>query len=239
MFTGIIEAVGKLTAIERRSGGYHLSVDLASLPEPPAAVARRAKEAGTRNSPSASTGLPGEALAKPGDSVAVSGPCLTVATLEGTVATFDAVAETVSRTTLPGWRPGRKLNLERAVPAGGRLGGHFLTGHVDAPARVLAVRRVGEGREADFSVPAGCEKLVAEKGSVALDGVSLTVARLITDSSFRVALVPHTLGATTLADIKPGEEVNFEADILARYAARLLGAGGGLTEEKLREAGFI
>jgi riboflavin synthase len=177
-----------------------------------------------------------------GDSVAVSGPCLTVAALDGSLASFDAVTETVERATIPSWRAGRAVNLERAVAAGARLGGHFVTGHVDGRARVLAARRSGEGVEADFSIPAGCARFVAEKGSVALDGASLTVARLLSDESFRVALVPHTLGASTLAGLAPGDEVNFEADLLARYAARLLGApakGGGLTEEKLRQAGFV
>jgi riboflavin synthase len=214
MFTGIIEAVGRIVSAERRGPGLSLRVDLGAL------------ASGT----------------KPGDSVAVSGPCLTVAELSGSVARFDAVAETVERTTLASWRAGRAVNLERAVAAGSRLGGHFVTGHIDGRSRVLSVRRVGDGAELDFAIPAGCGKLVAEKGSVALDGVSLTVARLLSEESFRVALVPHTLGATTLGSLGPGDDVNFEADILARYAARLLGreaaSGGGLTEEKLREHGF-
>jgi riboflavin synthase len=218
MFTGIIEAQGKLLAVEKTSAGFRLRVDLSTLPE-----------LGPRNAER--VGL--------GDSVAVSGPCLTASALEGDAAIFDVVAETAARTTIPSWRAGRVVNLERSVPAGGRMGGHFVTGHVDGPARVLSVRKVGEGLEADFATPAGCERLVAGKGSVCLDGVSLTVARLVSDSSFRVALVPHTLGETTLAALKPGDEVNFEADVLARYAARLMGAGDGLTEQKLREAGFI
>lgn len=214
MFTGLIEAVGTLVTVERRGSGFRLGVELGALSE-------------------------GTAV---GDSIAVSGPCLTVAALEGSLARFDAVAETAERTTLSSWRVGRALNLERAVAAGARLGGHFVTGHVDGRSRFLAVRRAGEGREADFSIPASCLRFVAEKGSVALDGVSLTVARLLSEESFRVALVPHTLAASTLGALAPGEEVNFEADLLARYAARLLGrdaAGGGLTEDKLREAGFM
>ena len=214
MFTGIIESLGAVLSIESRGGALHLAVELGAL------------AGGT----------------KPGDSIAVAGPCLTVAGLSGSVAHFDAVAETVERTTLGSWRAGRKVNLERAVEAGRRLGGHFVAGHVDGRARVLAARPVGGGAELDFSTPTGCEKYVAEKGSVALDGVSLTVARLVSETSFRVALVPHTLGATTLGALRAGDEVNFEADILARYAARLLGRdfpGGALTEEKLREHGFI
>jgi riboflavin synthase len=213
MFTGIVEAVGKVLSIESRGGALHLAVELGKL------------AAGT----------------KPGDSIAVAGPCLTVAGLSGSAAHFDAVAETVGRTTLSDWRAGREVNLERAVAAGARLGGHFVAGHVDGRVRALAVRTAGGGAEMDFSIPAGCGKYVAEKGSVALDGVSLTVARLLSESSFRAALVPHTLGATTLGKLQPGDEVNFEADILARYAARLLGKdapGGTLTEEKLREHGF-
>jgi riboflavin synthase len=213
MFTGIIESIGTLAAVEPRGGALRLAVELGPLAE------------GTRL----------------GDSIAVSGPCLTVSELSGTVARFDAVAETVARTTLGDWRAGRSVNLERAATAGSRLGGHFVTGHIDGRARVLAVRRVGDGTEIDFAIPAGCERYIAEKGSVALDGVSLTVARLLSEDAFRVALVPHTLGATTLGALRAGDEVNFEADILARYAARLLGrdAPGSLTEEKLRSHGFI
>ena len=213
MFTGIIEASGRLLGVEKRGGGFRLSVELGRL----------------------------AAGAAPGDSIAVSGPCLTVSELEGSAALFDVVAETAGRTTIPDWRAGRELNIERALPAGGRLGGHIVTGHVDGRARVLGVKEAGAGREADFSIPAGCERLVAGKGSVALDGASLTVARLLSENSFRVALVPHTLEATTLGALAPGDEVNFEADLMARYAARLLGGdlGGGLTAEKLREAGFM
>ena len=140
------------------------------------------------------------------------------------------------------WRAGRPVNLERAVAAGARLGGHFVTGHIDGRSRAIAVRKVGGGLEIDFSIPAGSARYVAEKGSVALDGVSLTVARLLSEEAFRVALIPHTLGATTLEALRAGDEVNFEADILARYAARIMGrdaAGGPLTEEKLRAQGFI
>jgi riboflavin synthase len=218
MFTGIIEAQGKLLGIEKTSAGHRLRVELSAISEP-----------GTRN----------PELAKLGDSIAVSGPCLTVSALEGSIATFDVVAETAARTTIPTWRAGRVVNLERSVPAGGRMGGHFVTGHIDGRARLLALKKVGESMEIDFAIPSGCEKLVAEKGSVTLDGTSLTVARMLSESSFRVALVPHTLGETTLSTLKPGDEINFEADILARYAARLMGAGGGLTEDKLRQAGFM
>ncbi len=213
MFTGIIEATGKLLGVEKRGGGFRLSAELGRLAE-------------------------GTAV---GDSIAVSGPCLTVSRLEGSVAGFDAVFETAERTTIPSWRAGRELNIERALALGARLGGHVVTGHIDGRARVLNVKEVGDGREVDFSIPAGCERLVAGKGSVALDGASLTVARLLSDNSFRVALVPHTLGSTTLRGLRSGDEVNFEADIMARYAARLLGKdfGGGLTEDQLREAGFM
>jgi riboflavin synthase len=221
VFTGMVEAVGRLSAIEKRSGGFRLTLDVSALSPVPR--------------------TPNPVLLAVGDSVAVSGPCLTVAALEGSLARFDAVAETAGRTTMKAWRPGRPVNLERAVAAGARMGGHFVTGHIDGCSRVLAARRSGDSLEADFSIPPGCERLVAEKGSVALDGVSLTVARLLSEESFRVAVVPHTLAATTLAGLEAGAEVNFEADVLARYAARLLGAfpGGGLTEEKLRQAGFM
>ncbi len=213
MFTGIVEATGNLLNIEKRGGGFRLSAELGRL----------------------ATG------AAVGDSIAVSGPCLTVTRLEGSVAEFDVVTETAERTTIPSWRAGREVNVERSLTAGGRLGGHIVTGHIDGRARVLGVNKVGDGLEVDFSIPAGCEKLVAGKGSVALDGASLTVARLLSDNSFRVALVPHTLRSTTLKGLKPGDEVNFEADLMARYAARLLGKdlGGGLTADKLREAGFM
>lgn len=193
MFTGIVEGKGEIVSVERRGRGLRLSVETGELAE------------GVR----------------PGDSVCVSGVCLTVARMNRTRAEFDAVEETVRRTTLASARPRAQVNLERAVRPTDRLGGHMVTGHVDGVGVVRKVVPGGEGKEMTFLAPEGVENLIAEKGSVAVDGVSLTVAAA-RGREFTVALVPHTLRATTLGELAPGGRVNVEADIVARYVARSL-----------------
>ena len=132
----------------------------------------------------------------------------------------------LSRTTLGGWRPGTRVNLERALALGDRLGGHLVQGHVDAVGEVLHRAREGQGARLTISLPPAIAPLVAEKGSVAVDGVSLTVAAVAGDR-FEVALIPETLARTTLGDVQAGARVNLEADLVARYVARLFASGGG------------
>ncbi|MHC4562785.1 MAG: riboflavin synthase [Planctomycetota bacterium] len=213
MFTGIIRHVGSVQSVSPVGNGRRLGIDLGPLAE----------------------------SAAPGDSVAVGGACLTVAELAGCVGQFDVVAETLSRTTLGKLVSGAKVNLELAMPLGGRLDGHLVQGHVDGIAEVAGIRR-GDPWEVTFRGPTELTDGMIPKGSVAIDGVSLTLADL-TDQTFRVALIPTTLAETTLADLAVGGRVNIETDVIGKYVQRYLqqlarDGGGSLTLEKLREAGF-
>lgn len=206
MFTGLVETVGKVVAAARRAGSVRLAIE-SDLPS-------------------------GEV--KPGDSIAVDGVCLTASAIEGRRISFDVVAETLARTTLGAASAGRRVNLERALRLGDRVGGHLVQGHVDGTSRVLRIDRRGDDWRLRLELPASLARYVAAKGSVALQGVSLTVAS-VESGSFEVALVPETLRRTTLGSLAAGDEVHVEADLLARYLERLLdcgpagaGAGSGL-----------
>ncbi len=156
-----------------------------------------------------------------GESVAVSGACLTVASISARGFEADLSPETLSRTTLGALSVGGRVNLERALSAGERLGGHLVTGHVDGIARALEVRRSGDSVYARFECSAELARYVAEKGSVALDGVSLTVNE-VSARTFSVTLIPHTLAMTTLSELEAGSLLNLEVDLVARYVARFL-----------------
>jgi riboflavin synthase len=157
-----------------------------------------------------------------GDSVAVNGCCLTVTRAAPAGFAADLVAETLRRTALGGLRPGEAVNLERPLAADGRLGGHVVQGHVDGLGRVLARDEVGDGAELRVGLDPALARYVVVKGSIAVDGVSLTVAGA-GDDWFSVALVPHTLAVTTLGRRQPGDQVQLEVDVLAKYVERLLG----------------
>ncbi len=161
-----------------------------------------------------------------GDSVAVAGVCLTVVDGDRRTLAFDAVPETLARTTLGRLAEDDPVNLEPALRAGEALGGHYVQGHVDATGRVRSVEPEKDGRRIWVNVPAGLLRYCVEKGSVAVDGVSLTIAD-VDDDGFAVALIPHTLAATTLGGLQPGAEVNLEADVLAKYVERLTGLRSG------------
>jgi riboflavin synthase len=195
MFTGIIEGTGTVAALAAAAdaSGARLEVEASWL--------------------AGQLGL--------GESVAVNGCCLTVA--EPTPAGFaaDLVAETLRRTALGGLEAGDRVNLERPLPLGGRLGGHLVQGHVDGVATVLNRTAVGEGEEVRIELPADLERYVVEKGSIAVDGVSLTVAAT-GPGWFAVALVPHTLEVTTLGERHPGDPVQLEVDMVAKYIERLV-----------------
>ena len=193
MFTGLIEDIGAITAL-RRGRGISLAVRAARVME----------------------GL------QVGDSVAVSGPCLTVERIEGDRFFASILPETAEATTIGSWQVGRRVNLERALRLGDRLGGHLVTGHVDGVGEVVAVTERGETRLVELLAPAGLERYLVDRGSVALDGVSLTV-RAPQGRRFSVALVRATLGATTLGDLHVGDKVNMEADLLAKHIEKLLG----------------
>lgn len=164
--------------------------------------------------------------AKVGDSVACSGCCLTAVAVEPGRFAVEAVPETLRRTTLGEWHAGTPVNLERALRLGDRLGGHLVQGHVDAVGEVRASVPEGDGRRVTLAIPAELARYVAFKGSLTVDGVSLTVASL-TDSGCEIAYIPHTLAMTSAGGYGPGTRVNLEVDLLARYLARMLEVGGG------------
>lgn len=206
MFTGIVVEIGRLSAAPAPSGAGGLRLRLAHS----AALGERLRT---------------------GDSLAVAGVCLTVLSSEGAETTLEVSPETLARTTLGGLAAGAAVNLEPALRVGEPLGGHWVQGHVDGVLRVSARRDLGQHRVLELELPAAQRARVVEKGSVTLDGVSLTVSALADDgtggaSRFSVALIPHTLEHTTLGELQPGDPVNFEADILAKYIERALAARG-------------
>ncbi len=176
-----------------------------------------------------------------GDSIAVNGVCLTVTRLAGSMATFGLSAETLAKSTLATLRPPAKVNIERAMKATDRFGGHFVQGHVDGIATISAVRQVGEFADMEFSAPSSLLDPMVEKGSVAIDGVSLTIAELGVDR-FRVAAIPETLSRTTLGPARIGDKVNIEIDIVVKAIRRqleqILPGTEPLTVERLRQMGF-
>ena len=196
MFTGIVKERGRLVRREGGADGVRLEVE---APRTAAAAAA-------------------------GDSVALDGCCLTATEVADGRIAFHAVPETIRRSTLDRLSPGEELNVEPALRAGEPLGGHYVQGHVDGVGRVAAVEPEGEGRRLTIEPPPELLRYCVEKGSIAVDGVSLTIATL-DDRAFDVALVPHTLETTTLGRVRPGDEVNLEADVLAKYVERLLPAG--------------
>jgi riboflavin synthase len=156
-----------------------------------------------------------------GDSVAIDGVCLTVVACVDSTLSFDAVPETLSRTALGTLDSGSRVNLEPALRAGDALGGHYVQGHVDGVGSVRSVEPEGEGRRVRFEAPAELLRYIVEKGSIAVQGTSRTVAA-VDETGFEVALIPHTLEATTLGELQPEQPVNLETDVLAKYVEKLL-----------------
>lgn len=168
-----------------------------------------------------------------GESVAVNGACLTITGFKPGLACFAVSPETLAKTTLRFVKPGSLVNLERALAVGARLGGHFVTGHIDGTARLLSVRNYGNSRV--IEVEKAPDAVMVEKGSVALDGISLTVYA-VSPSSFKAAVIPHTWTGTALKTLKPGALLNIEYDILGKYASA---RSSGITRDFLKENGFI
>lgn len=193
MFTGIVREIGQVAAAEGGDEGLRLEL------EAPATARATAV----------------------GDSVSVNGCCLTAVAVADGRLVFDAVPETLARTSLRRLAPGARVNLEPALRAGEPLGGHYVQGHVDGCGRVRSVEGEGEGRRVWIDAEPALLRLVVAKGSVTVDGTSLTVAAL-DEAGFEVALIPHTLAETTLGDLAPGDEVNLETDVLAKYVERLV-----------------
>jgi riboflavin synthase len=199
MFTGLVAATGVLASRTQRGPGARLTVR-AQLPDEPLAM---------------------------GESIAIDGACLSVAVILSDGFEVDATAETLARTTLGQIAVGAPVNLERAVRAGDRLGGHLVTGHVDGVGALDARRPLGEALHMSFGMPAELTRFVAEKGSIAINGVSMTV-NAVEDRTFDVAVIPLTQRATNLGALAPGDRVNLEVDLIARYVARIVaGVAGG------------
>ncbi|HAS84367.1 MAG TPA: riboflavin synthase [Verrucomicrobia bacterium] len=211
MFTGLIEAVGSLRAMSRHAGGATLMVGCP--PWSPELVA--------------------------GESIAVQGACLTVVDFEATQFRADVLDETLRRTNLGQKQPGQCLNLERALRFGDRLGGHLVSGHVDTVGSLASIRM--DGRDRVLNIRSDRETLlgIVRKGSVALDGISLTVSA-VTDEAFDVCIIPWTWEHTSLHERRPGDPINIETDLIGKYIQRHLTAqpSGGLSEATLAAAGF-
>jgi len=193
MFTGLVEECGEFIALSGSSEGARL----------------------TLRAPLVSTD------ARIGDSIAVNGCCLTVADRQANVLGFDVLAETLRRTNLGSLASDAPVNLERALSAHARLGGHFVQGHVDASCPILSFEKVGADHRLEIMLPGEFARYVAFKGSIAVDGMSLTVAE-VNETNFVIWIIPHTLAVTNLRAAKPGTHVNLEFDLLAKYVERLL-----------------
>jgi len=218
MFTGIIQAVGRIAYVAARGGDVRLSIDAGALEMEDVAL---------------------------GDSIACNGVCLTVAELRSGGFAADVSRETLALSTLRRLRPGSRINLEKALTLATRLGGHLVSGHVDGVGHI--VERHADARSVRMSVeaPAVLAKYIAHKGSICVDGVSLTVNGVL-GARFELNIVPHTLGETTLDDCREGSEVNLEVDLIARYLERLMQGEGaaeptpaGVTEALLKSRGFM
>lgn len=193
MFTGIIEVLGRIASVEERDGDRRLLIEAGAL----------------------------LAQAKLGDSIAVNGACLTVAEIRGTQFAADVSRETLSATTAGSWSVGQAVNLEAALTAGKALGGHLVSGHVDGVGTLRDKHQDARSWRLRFEVPAALSRYIARKGSITVDGVSLTVNEA-DGRAFAVNMVPHTLQHTTLGRLQPGDAVNLEVDLIARYLEKLI-----------------
>lgn len=215
MFTGIVEEIGTVERVRRGAHSAVLTVRAETVLE------------GT----------------KIGDSIAVNGICLTVTALDGGSFSADVMHETLDRSALAGLFPGTPVNLERAMPANGRFGGHIVAGHVDGVGKIRRIRWDDTAVWYTVEAPPSVLRYVVEKGSVAIDGVSLTVAA-VTDTDFSVSVIPHTAAQTVLGERRTGDSVNLEADVIGKYVEKLLRpapdcqAGSTITREFLTRHGF-
>jgi riboflavin synthase len=210
MFTGLIETTGAVISVEKKDTGSLIGIK-------PVSAGFRAPE---------------------GASIAVDGACLTVESIKGQSLYFTAVKETLDRTTLGRLKPGGTVNLERALSAGGRFDGHLVLGHVDAVGSIAAVRTDKGDRRCAIKVPETIMRFMAERGSVAIDGISLTIAEIY-GAEITVVLIPTTCAVTTIGRKRPGDAVNIECDIIARYVNRFLRADKGDTPGDGRETTLL
>lgn len=218
MFTGIIEAVGTVSSLQSRGGDMRVTIRSGKL------------ELGD---------------VKLGDSIAVNGICLTAVALPGDGFVADVSGETLQRSAFVDLKPGSRVNLEKALTPTTRLGGHLVSGHVDGVGELLSLQQDGRSVRMRIQAPAELARYIAEKGSITIDGVSLTVNR-VDGAQFDLNIVPHTVQETTLVDFKVGRRINLEVDLIARYLERLLlgeqaaqGKGEGISMAFLAEHGFM
>ncbi|MBE0440046.1 MAG: riboflavin synthase [Gammaproteobacteria bacterium] len=212
MFTGIIAAIGKVTSVQSKGGDLCLQV-------------------ATQKLDLADVNL--------GDSIAINGVCLTVVELQTSHVSFDVSRESLDRTSLGNVQSGSKVNLEKALAVGDRLGGHFVSGHVDGLGIVVSRQESARSVKFRIEVPNGLERYIAEKGSICIDGVSLTVNNAL-DNWFEVNIIPHTMQQTIIDSYRVGTKVNLEVDLIARYLERLLPeTKTGISRETLLKNGFI
>ncbi|MGB2865547.1 MAG: riboflavin synthase [Sedimentisphaerales bacterium] len=213
MFTGLIETICTVKSVSRTGGSLVLTIDLGVLADE----------------------------SKTGDSIAISGACLTIAKLQGSLASFDVSAETLTKSTLGKLKSSSEVNIERSLKANDRFGGHFVLGHVDGTATINAIDKSGEFANIKFAAKAELLGAIVVKGSVAVDGISLTIAA-VDIKSFGVSVIPETLKRTTLGKAKIGDFVNIETDIIVKTIKRqldeILPKKQGLTAEKLRQLGY-
>ena len=222
MFTGLIEVVGKVSNIERQGEASRITVSAGQIAEDVVI----------------------------GESVAVGGVCLTVTGIRPPFISFDAVYETMRKTALGQLQGGDSVNLERSLPVGGRLGGHIVQGHVDGTGRIASIRPVGNSWFVYIDASPELMRYIVTKGSVCLDGISLTVADSA-DRTFSVSIIPHTWDNTTLRDKRAGDLINIECDILGKYVEKLLGGhlagvertgserGSGVSMDLLARSGYV
>lgn len=213
MFTGIIEELGTVGQMDRRPDSIKLTIQARKV-------------------------LEGTQL---GDSIAVNGVCLTVTSMTDASFTADVMHETMRRSSLSDIKSGSKVNLERAMQVGGRLGGHIVSGHIDGVGHIARIASDGIARVITISIPKDMEPFIVEKGSIAIDGISLTVVS-VGNSQFSVSIIPHTMAHTTLIDKHPGAVVNLETDVIGKYVHSFTtahtGKRSGITMETLLENGF-
>ena len=213
MFTGIIEKVCTVKDIRRNASSMEISIDLAGLVED----------------------------VKIGDSVAINGTCLTAIKIQGNVVSFELSSETIAKSSLADIKPSRKVNAERAMKLSDRLGGHIVQGHIDGIATIKSISDKGNFKDITFSANKELLSQMVTKGSVAIDGVSLTIAEM-DSTSFKVAVIPQTLRETILGSAKVGDKVNIETDIIGKmvkkHVENLMPSKNGFTEDKLKELGY-
>ncbi len=214
MFTGLVHGMGGVAALRRQGPGAVLRVDTKGLIGEPAI----------------------------GDSIAINGACLTVTRIEGQVVDFDVSAESLKHTVLGDLRPGERVNVEPSLRASDRMGGHIVSGHVDAVGTIRSAAREGDAVRVTIDVPRAIAAELVPKGSVAVDGISLTVVE-VGESSFTLVIIPHTAAQTTIGVKAPGMRVNIETDIIGKYVAKYLAAhaskGDSALTDKLKRSGFM